>query len=106
MTNEKAITILKQNKPTSDTRRIGKELCEAVDMAIDALTYQDRMEEMWLDDMNNPLEPLKLKCALDSELFKLNYRKENNPKEINILDYTVIYALIHCLEEMAGNSDD
>lgn len=73
---------------------------------LEALQERDRMEKMWLDDMDNPLEPIKLKSALDSELFKLNYRKEHKPKEINILDYTVIYALIHCLEEMVGERND
>lgn len=37
MTNKEAIEILKRNKPTSDPRRCGKELCAAVDKAIEAL---------------------------------------------------------------------
>ena len=37
MTRKEAIEILKRNKPTSDPRRCGTELCEAVDMAIAAL---------------------------------------------------------------------
>lgn len=37
MTREEAIEILKRNKPTSDPRMCGTELCEAVDMAIEAL---------------------------------------------------------------------
>ena len=37
MTRKEAIEILKRNKPTSDSRRCGTELCEAVDMAIEAL---------------------------------------------------------------------
>ena len=37
MTKKEAIEILKRNKPTSDPRRCGTELCEAVDMAIEAL---------------------------------------------------------------------
>ena len=37
MTRKEAIEILKRNKPTSDPRRCGTELCEAVDMAIEAL---------------------------------------------------------------------
>lgn len=61
--------------------------------------YKDKMEMQYLDDMNNPLEPLKLKCALESEIFKYNYRKEHKPQEINTLDYTVMYALKHCLDE-------
>ena len=37
MTRKEAIEILKRNKPTSDPRMCGTELCEAVDMAIEAL---------------------------------------------------------------------
>jgi hypothetical protein len=45
------------------------------------------------EDMNNPLEPLKVEQALRSEQMKLEYRQTNKPNEINILDYTVIAAL-------------
>ena len=61
--------------------------------------YKKRMEMQDMDDINNPLEPLKLGKALESEIFKYNYRKEHKPQDINILDYTVMYALKHCLEE-------
>ena len=37
MKPQEAIEILKKNKPTSDTRECGKELCQAVDVAIEAL---------------------------------------------------------------------
>ena len=37
MDRKEAVEILKKNKPTSDPRRCGTELCEAVDMAIEAL---------------------------------------------------------------------
>lgn len=37
MDKKEAIEILKKNKPTNDPRRCGTELCEAVDMAIEAL---------------------------------------------------------------------
>lgn len=40
MTNKEAIEILKSNKPTSDPRKCGKELCTAVDKAIEALKKQ------------------------------------------------------------------
>ena len=61
--------------------------------------YKERMEMQYHDDIDNPLEPLKLQSALQSEIFKFNYRKEYRPQDINILDYTVMYALKHCLEE-------
>ena len=72
--------------------------------------YKERMEMQYLDDIDNPLEPLKLQSALQSEIFKFNYRKEHKPQDINILDYTIMYALKHCLEEQlkegAGNGTD
>lgn len=37
MNNHEAIKILKKNRPSSDPRKCGVELCEAVDMAISAL---------------------------------------------------------------------
>ena len=61
--------------------------------------YKEKIEMQYLDDIDNPLEPLKLQSALQSEIFKFNYRKEHKPQDINILDYTVMYALKHCLEE-------
>ena len=61
--------------------------------------YKKRMEMQHLDDIDNPLEPLKLQSALQSEIIKFNYRKEHRPQDINILDYTVMCALKHCLEE-------
>ena len=68
---------------------------------------KERMEMQYLDDIDNPLEPLKLQSALQSEIFKFNYRKEHKPQDINILDYTVMYALKHCLEEQlkAGEAE-
>ena len=70
--------------------------------------YKKRMEMQDMDDINNPLEPLKLGKALESEIFKYNYRKEHKPQDINILDYTVMYALKHCLEEQlkAGGENE
>ena len=41
MTREEAIEILRKNRPTSDQRPCGMELCDAVDMAISALRQQE-----------------------------------------------------------------
>lgn len=60
--------------------------------------YKARMERQYLDDIGNPLEPLKLQSALESEIFKYTYRKEHKPRSINILDYTIMAALKDCLE--------
>lgn len=68
----------------------------------ESMEMKQKYEKQWIDDINNPLEPLKLSSALQSEIFKLEYRKANKPKEINILDYTIIYALKDCLERYSG----
>jgi uncharacterized protein involved in exopolysaccharide biosynthesis len=52
-------------------------------------------------DMNDLLEPLKVQSALNSEVMKLNFRKEHRPKDVSILDYTVIAALNKVLDEAA-----
>lgn len=44
-------------------------------------------------DINDVLEPLKVSSALNSEILKLNFRKENNPNDVTVLDYTIIKAL-------------
>lgn len=46
-----------------------------------------------MNDINNPLEEIKVKAVLDSEIRKLEFRKEFKPEDVNILDYTVIVAL-------------
>ena len=42
MTTNEAIEILRKNRPTSDPRPCGMELCDAVDMAISALRQQEQ----------------------------------------------------------------
>lgn len=61
--------------------------------------YKRKMKTQFLDDIENPLEPIKLSSALESEIFKYEYRAEHDPRKISPLDYTIIYALKHCLEE-------
>lgn len=70
----------------------------AIDTAIEALKKVQDYETQWADDLNNPLEPLKLSAALSCELLML----KKNPKDISILDYTVIAALQDCLKRYAG----
>ena len=55
MTSEDAIEILRKNRPTSDPRPCGMELCDAVDMAISALRQQDHFREV-----TKKVEPLTL----------------------------------------------
>lgn len=76
-----------------------EQLAEWLEELNELRTYKERMEMQYLDDTSNPLEPLKLQSALESEILKYNYRKEHKPQDINMLDYTIMYALKHCLEE-------
>ena len=61
MTNKKAIEILKRNKPISDPRKCGKELCTAVDKAIEALEKQIPKKIIYHDNCGNP-SPYQPRC--------------------------------------------
>ena len=74
------------------------EYIEALKTALEALKKVQDYEMQWADDSNNPLEPLKLSAALSCELLML----KKKPKDISILDYTVIAALQDCLKRYAG----
>lgn len=49
--------------------------------------------EQWLNDMENPLEPVKVAAALQSECLKLAIRMQDNPESVSPLDYTIIACL-------------
>ena len=72
MTKEEAIEILRKNRPTSDPRPCGMELCDAVDMAISALRQQEHFREV-----TKKVEPLTL-----DEL-----SKRNDPVFVSIKDF-------------------
>ena len=57
MTTNEAIEILRKNRPTSDPRPCGMELCDAVDMAISALRQQGQ-------ERNAPLTLYKLRSSV------------------------------------------
>lgn len=61
MTREEAIEILRKNRPTSDPRPCGVELCDAVDMAISALRQQDHFREV--TKKNEPMTLDELRSA-------------------------------------------
>lgn len=82
-----------------------KQLAEWLEELKELRSYKEKMEMQYLDDISNPLEPLKLTSALESEIFKYNYRKKHKPEDINMLDFTVICALKHCLEEALKESE-
>lgn len=87
------------NISSCEDRDIVNQIAECLEELKVLRAYKEKMEMQYLDDISNPLEPLKLTSALESELFKYNYRKEHKPQDINILDYTIMYALKHCLKE-------
>ena len=68
MDRKEAIEILKRNKPTSDPRRCGTELCEAVDMAIEALQEPERKKGQWIILSSNE-DSAVCKCSVCGEDF-------------------------------------
>lgn len=55
MDRKEAIEILKRNKPTSDPRRCGAELCEAVDVAVEALQEQEQIIKQLEELRDDPI---------------------------------------------------
>lgn len=60
---------------------------------LEAMQTARACQAQCLDNINDPLEPLKISSALKSELLKLQFRKAEKPESISPLDYTVIAAL-------------
>ena len=50
-------------------------------------------------DMDNLLEPLKLQSALQSQVMKITALQKLRPKDLSILDYTILAALKTLLEQ-------
>lgn len=76
-----------------------EQLAEWLEELKELREYKKKMKAQFLDDIENPLELIKLSSALESEIFKYEYRAEHDPQKISPLDYTIIYALKRCLEE-------
>lgn len=64
-----------------------------------AMQTAEACQAQYLDDIKDPLEPLKISSALKSELLKLKFRQAEKPESISPLDYTVIAALKEALEK-------
>ena len=96
MTNEEAIEILRKNRPTSDPRPCGMELCDAVDMAISALRQQDHFREV-----TKKVEPLTL-----DELRRMG------GQPVYIVENTEYWAIVNSFDQAGvyllsyGNPDD
>ena len=71
-----------------------------------AVENKKKCEKQWHNDMENPLEPIKVYSALKSEILKLELRIKNRPKDISILDYTVIAALQKVLKNNLEGMED
>lgn len=67
------------------------------DECLEAMRTARACQAQYLENINNPLEPLKISSALKSELLKLQFRKTEKPESISPLDYTVIAALREAL---------
>lgn len=59
----------------------------------------DRECVLYMNEINDILEPLKVESALDSELRKLEFRRQYKPQDISILDYTII----ECIKKQVPN---
>lgn len=66
---------------------------------LEAMQTARACQVQYLDNIKDPLEPLKISSALKSELLKLQLRKAKKPEDISVLDYTVIAALKEALEK-------
>ena len=97
MTTKKAIDNL-EYLISEDCTESQFDYIDEIEMAIEALKKVQDYETRWADDLDNPLEPLRLSVALSCELLML----KKNPKDTSILDYTVIAALQDCLKRYAG----
>ena len=82
-------------------RKIG-----TVEECREAVENKKKCEKQWHNDMENPLEPIKVYSALKSEILKLELRIKNRPKDISILDYTVIAALQKVLKNNLEAMED
>lgn len=102
---EKAIKalsiILKSIEEIQQYREIG-----TVEECREAMANKKKCEKQWHNDMENPLEPIKVYSALKSEILKLELRIKNRPKDISILDYTVIAALQKVLKNNLEGMED
>lgn len=75
MKREEAIEILKRNKPTSDPRICGKELCTACDVAIEALE-----KTMWI--------PVSERLPETDEMMLVSCRTKKGTSSVNRAYYS------------------
>jgi hypothetical protein len=85
-------------KHDGDAMRLANKLLGERDTLKKALERYENPTQ-WLNDINNPLEPIKVAAALRSEILKYNFRLEHKPETISELDATIIYALRNVLSQ-------
>ena len=96
-----AVVAIKALEEIQQYRAIG-----TVEECRKAVENKKKYEKQWHNDMENPLEPIKVYSALKSEILKLELRIKNRPKDISILDYTVIAALQKVLKNNLEGMED
>ena len=105
MTREEAIEILRKNRPTSDPRPCGLELCDAVDMAISALRQQDVTDK----DVGKMTNADRIRAMSDEELTKMLWKAGRNYRSIcadPVVDYNEHYKhIIEWLQQPAEEDD-
>lgn len=108
MTRKEIIAVLSKYTCGEGISKVVKEAHSQAIEIIEDISRLERVEKFTrqtLDDMSNPLEPLKVYSALQSEIMKYQIRQETNPKSISELDYTIIIALKKVLDEVSENAD-
>lgn len=107
MTREEAIELLENNSVgmLNHPSECSFVRAEVLKIALKDMKQMQKNETQWIDDMDNPLEPLKIQSALNSEIRKFEFRKKQKPEDINLLDYTVIYALADCLKRYSNQEN-
>lgn len=78
---------------------VGAVIIEALQQQIQDDKRTEQLQD--LSKIDDALEPIKVYFALRSLLLKLEVRKQKDPEEISILDYTIIRALDDWLKKNA-----
>ena len=83
MTYEKAIEVIKKNKPTSDPRLCGQELCLACDIAMESIEKQIPKRPVYSDYDDNGFDeiiPNEARCPVCGYKFEFGMWNEfDNP---------------------------
>lgn len=87
MDYQEAIEILKKNKPVSDSRQCGKELCVACDVAIAAMQELQEYKQYGTASGYKAALMAYDNCYFEKEMLEnelYEYRKLGSPEEIKV----------------------